>query len=268
MSYNFSPHSKSRSLPLKEAIIQANDVCVAYRGVLALQQVNLDIYKHQVTSFIGPSGCGKSTLLRCFNRLNELIPKTRITGQITLSGQDIYSLHSVEVRRRVGMVFQRPNPFPKSIYENVAVGLRVNGYRGDIDDRVEDSLKQVGLWEEVKHKLKRNALDLSGGQQQRLCIARAIALNPEVILMDEPCSALDPIASMKIEELIHNLCSKLTIVIVTHNIQQASRVSDYTAFLSTDENGVGQLVEFGDTTQIFRAANQVQTRNYVEGRSG
>jgi phosphate transport system ATP-binding protein len=269
MSYTtVSPSSPSALPPPSEIVLQTHTVGVAFQGATTLEAVDLNIYKHQVTSIIGPSGCGKSTLLRCFNRLNELIPGATVTGEILLSGRDLRSLHPVEVRRRVGMVFQKPNPFPKSVYDNIAIGLQVNGYRSNIDARVESALQQVGLWDEVKDKLKKNAAELSGGQQQRLCLARAIALNPDVLLMDEPCSALDPIATTKIEKLIHELRSRLTVVIVTHNMQQATRLSDYTAFFSTNERGVGHLVEFGTTYQIFRSATQKKTREYVEGRFG
>lgn len=267
MSYSTLSASTPSALPPPEdVILQTKAMGVAFQAVATLEAVDLNIYKHQVTSIIGASGCGKSTLLRCFNRLNELIPGAEVRGDILLAGQNLHSLHPVEVRRRVGMVFQKPNPFPKSVYDNIAIGLRVNGYRGDVDDRVESTLQQVGLWDEVKDKLKKTATELSGGQQQRLCIARAIALNPDVLLMDEPCSALDPIASTKIEKLIHELRSRLTVVIVTHNMQQTTRVSDYTAFFSTNDRGVGQLVEFGTTYQIFRSALHEKTREYVEGR--
>ncbi|HEY9646612.1 MAG TPA: phosphate ABC transporter ATP-binding protein [Chroococcidiopsis sp.] len=249
-----------------DIILSARNISVSYQGVPAVQGVNLDIHKHQVTSFIGPSGCGKSTILRCFNRLNDLIRGVKISGQITLAGENLMTLHPAAVRRRVGMVFQRPNPFPNSVYDNIALGLRVNGYRGNIDDRVEESLRRAWLWEEVKDQLKRNALALSGGQQQRLCIARAIALHPEVLLMDEPCSALDPIATMRINELIQSLRQELTVVIVTHNLQQAAYVSDYTAFFSTNEQRIGQMVEFGVTYELFRAAQEQRTLDYIEGR--
>jgi phosphate transport system ATP-binding protein len=255
-------------LPFTPAILQTHQLSVTYGKAVAIQGVCLEIYQHQVTSFIGPSGCGKSTLLRCFNRLNELLPNAKVGGKITLAGQDLQTLHPIEVRRRVGMVFQRPNPFPKSIYENVAVGLRVNGYGGEVDARVECALRQANLWSEVKDKLRHSALELSGGQQQRLCIARAIALNPEILLMDEPCSALDPVATLKIEELILSLRSKITTIIVTHNMQQASRLSDYTAFFNTNEQRIGHLVEFGATHQIFCAPQEPSTRDYLERRYG
>ncbi|NEQ33327.1 MAG: phosphate ABC transporter ATP-binding protein, partial [Leptolyngbya sp. SIO4C5] len=221
-----------------------------------------------------PSGCGKSTVLRCFNRLNDLIPSAHIKGRITYRGVDIYDkrIDPIELRRRIGMVFQKPNPFPKSIYDNIAFGARINGYQGDMDELIERSLKGAALWEEVKDKLQDSGLSLSGGQQQRLCIARAIAIEPEVILMDEPCSALDPISTLKIEELMHELKENYTIIIVTHNMQQASRVSDKTAFFNaeaTDQGGkVGYLVEFDDTQKIFSNPQQEQTRDYVSGRFG
>lgn len=247
-------------------ILETEQLSVSYRGVVAIRNMNLKIMRHQTTSLIGPSGCGKSTLLRCFNRMNELIPGTVTEGTVRLNEQPLHQIPAIEVRRRIGMVFQRPNPFPQSVYENLAVGLRVNGYRGDIDLRVEQALRQTNLWDEVKDKLRSNALELSGGQQQRLCIARAIALNPEVLLMDEPCSALDPIATLKIEELIQSLKSTVTTVIVTHNMQQASRISDYTAFLSIDPHRAGHLVEYAPTYQLFCAPTDERTRNYIARR--
>jgi len=219
----------------------------------------MDIPHRQITAFIGPSGCGKSTLLRCFDRLNDLIPGARVEGKMTFQGQDLYArgVDPVEMRRRVGMVFQKPNPFPKSIYENIAFGARINGYRGDMDELVETSLRRAVLWDEVKDKLRASGLSLSGGQQQRLCIARAIAIEPEVILMDEPCSALDPISTLRIEDLMQDLKNDYTIVIVTHNMQQASRASDFTAFFNTEatEEGKrsGYMVEFNHTESIFNS---------------
>lgn len=256
----------------ESAILTAKNVSVSYHGVLALQGVNLAILPKQITGFIGPSGCGKSTLLRCFNRLNDLVQGAEVSGKITFNGQDLYheSINPIEIRRRIGMVFQRPNPFPKSIYDNIAVGLQVNGYRGEMDEIVEYSLQQVGLWEEVKGNLRKNAFNLSGGQQQRLCIARAIALQPEVILMDEPCSALDPISTARIEDLLLELRQRFTIVIVTHNLKQASRVSDQVAFFDTRTTGlgnrVGHLVEYGRTEVIFQRPSQQATLEYVTGR--
>ncbi len=217
-----------------EIILQSENVNVYYGDFLALKGIYLDVLKNQVTAFIGPSGCGKSTLLRCYNRLNDLIPIFRLEGLITYRDCNLYAkyIDPVQVRRRIGMVFQRPNPFPKSIYENIAFGARINGFKGDMDELVERSLRQAAIWDEVKDKLNQSGLALSGGQQQRLCIARTIALQPDVVLMDEPCSALDPISTLKVEELIHELKKQYTIVIVTHNMQQASRVADYTAFFN------------------------------------
>lgn len=234
----------------------------------------MDISKNRITAFIGPSGCGKSTLLRCFNRLNDLIESFRSEGRIYYGNRDLYAvdIDPVEVRRRIGMVFQKPNPFPKSIYDNVAFGARINGYRGDMDELVERSLRGAALWDEVKDKLKQSGLSLSGGQQQRLCIARAIAVQPDVILMDEPCSALDPISTLRIEDLLHELKEQYTIVIVTHNMQQASRVSDLTAFFNvqaTEKGGrMGYLVEFDRTEVIFQSPKEESTREYVSGRFG
>jgi phosphate transport system ATP-binding protein len=233
----------------------------------ALQSITLDFYANHVTALIGPSGCGKSTLLRCLNRMNDLIPLTRMEGSILLDDQDIYapSIDVVEIRRRIGMVFQKPNPFPKTIFDNVAYGLRVNGIndKAIITENVEQSLRQAVLWDEVKDRLDHSALGLSGGQQQRLCIARALAVEPEVLLMDEPASALDPIATQKIEELIRQLKEIYTIIIVTHNMQQAARVSDYTAFLY-----LGKLIECNETEKIFTRPNEKQTEDYITGRFG
>jgi len=238
-----------------------------YGEAQALKDIDLEIPPRQVTAFIGPSGCGKSTLLRCFNRMNDLIDNVRITGTIRLDGQDIFAkgIDVAQLRRRVGMVFQRPNPFPKSIYENVAYGLRLEGKmpRSELDDRVEWALKSAALWDEVKDRLKESALGLSGGQQQRLVIARAVAVKPSVLLLDEPASALDPISTLKIEELIHQLKSEYTIVIVTHNMQQAARVSDFTAFLY-----LGELIEFDRTDDVFTKPKQRKTEDYITGRYG
>jgi phosphate transport system ATP-binding protein len=243
------------------------DLNFYYNGSQALQAITLDFYANHVTALIGPSGCGKSTLLRCLNRMNDLIPLTRMEGTILLDDQDIYapSIDVVEIRRRIGMVFQKPNPFPKTIFDNVAYGLRVNGIndKATITEGVEQSLRQAVLWDEVKDRLDDSALGLSGGQQQRLCIARALAVEPEVLLMDEPASALDPIATQKIEELIRQLKELYTIVIVTHNMQQAARVSDYTAFLY-----LGKLIEFNETENIFTRPNKKQTEDYITGRFG
>ena len=241
-----------------EVVLKAENVNVYYGDFLAVKGIYLDIPHNKVTAFIGPSGCGKSTLLRCYNRLNDLIPSFRLEGLVTYHNQNLYAkdVDPVQVRRRIGMVFQKPNPFPKSIYENIAFGARINGYKGELDELVENSLRQAAIWDEVKDKLKQSGLALSGGQQQRLCIARAVALKPDVVLMDEPCSALDPISTLKVEELIHQLKEQYTIVIVTHNMQQASRVADYTGFFNvqvTDGNRQGYLAEFDRTENIFQA---------------
>jgi phosphate transport system ATP-binding protein len=247
---------------------------VYYGKFLALKGISIDIFKNSVTAFIGPSGCGKSTLLRCFNRLNDLIESFRLEGKIVYHHQNLYDsqVDPVEVRRRIGMVFQKPNPFPKSIYDNVAFGAKINGYKGDMDELVEKSLRSAALWDEVKDKLKESGLALSGGQQQRLCIARAIAVQPDAILMDEPCSALDPISTLRVEELIHQLKERYSIIIVTHNMQQASRVADMTAFFNvepTDKGGrMGYLVEYDRTEVIFQTPKQQATQEYVSGRFG
>ena len=245
----------------------ANKLSFYYGDFKALHDVSLEFYRHQVTALIGPSGCGKSTFLRCLNRMNDLIPIGRVEGEILLDQEDIYasSIDVVNLRRRIGMVFQKPNPFPKTVFDNIAYGLRVNGIRDKafITERVEASLKQAALWEEVRDRLEDTALGLSGGQQQRLCIARALAVEPEVLLMDEPCSALDPIATQKIEELIHRLKTKYTIIIVTHNMQQAARVSDVTAFFY-----LGKLIEVGDTDTLFTRPNKKETEDYITGRFG
>lgn len=247
--------------------LKVNDLSLYYGSKQALIKVNMRIPLKRVTAYIGPSGCGKSTLLRCFNRMNDLVDGTRIEGEILLEGENIYhpSINVAELRRRVGMVFQKPNPFPKSIYENVAYGLRLQGInsRRILDEVVEKSLKGAALWDEVKDRLHDNALGLSGGQQQRLVIARAIAIEPEVLLLDEPASALDPISTLKIEELINELKSDYTIIIVTHNMQQAARVSDYTAFMY-----LGELIEFGDTSTLFTNPSKKQTEDYITGRYG
>ncbi len=249
-------------------VLRSEGVSVSYNGFRALRDIDMDIKRHEVTALIGPSGCGKSTLLRCFNRMNDLVPGAKIGGKIMFEGYDLYGVEvdPTEIRSRIGMVFQRPNPFPKSIYDNVAFGLKINGYQGNYDEAVEKSLCQAALWDEVKDRLHTSALDLSGGQQQRLCIARAIAVEPEVVLMDEPASALDPIATLAIEELIRELKVNYTIVIVTHNMQQAARVSDDTAFLMVDENRCGYLVEFAPTQQIFTNPTDERTEAYITGR--
>jgi phosphate transport system ATP-binding protein len=257
-----------------KSVLSTENLNIYYGNFLAVQNVWLDIPKNRVTAFIGPSGCGKSTLLRCYNRLNDLIESFRAEGKVYFYDQNIYApnIDPVEVRRRIGMVFQRPNPFPKSIYENIAFGARINGYRGDMNELVERSLRQAALWDEVKDKLRQNGLSLSGGQQQRLCIARAIAVQPEVILMDEPCSALDPISTARVEELIHELKQQYTIVIVTHNMQQAARVSDQTAFFNVktaDKGGrTGYLVEYEATELIFNHPQKEDTKAYIGGRFG
>ncbi|MBD2385030.1 phosphate ABC transporter ATP-binding protein PstB [Cylindrospermum sp. FACHB-282] len=257
-----------------EHILRTEELSVFYGNFKAVSNVNLDIKKNKITAFIGPSGCGKSTVLRCFNRLNDLISGTHIEGRITFQNRNIYDkkIDPVDLRRQVGMVFQKPNPFPKSIYENIAFGARVNGYRGDMDVLVEQSLRQAALWDEVKDKLKQSGLSISGGQQQRLCIARALAIQPEVLLMDEPCSALDPISTLRVEELLRELKSQYTIIIVTHNMQQATRVSDMTAFFNARAtetgNKMGYLVEYELTESIFSNPQQEDTRNYVGGKFG
>ena len=241
-----------------------------YGSKQALTDVSLKFPRNKVTALIGPSGCGKSTLLRCMNRMNDLIPNVRITGEVLYHGVNMYGarIDPVEVRRRIGMVFQKPNPFPKSIRDNVAFGAKVNGYKGSFDELVERCLRGAALWDEVKNDLKKSGLALSGGQQQRLCIARALANEPDVILMDEPCSALDPIATLKIEDLMRELVKQYTIVIVTHNMQQAARVSDYTAFMLTSEQTAGQLIEYRKTEDLFTNPVDPRTEDYITGRFG
>ncbi|MEY3661217.1 MAG: phosphate ABC transporter ATP-binding protein PstB [Pseudohongiellaceae bacterium] len=248
-----------------EAVLDLQDVSVLYSGKPAVRNVSCAIWRNRITSIIGPSGCGKSTLLRSLNRMNDFVDGVSIEGKILFAGQNLYGgdVDPVEVRRRIGMVFQKPNPFPKSIYANISWGPSINGYDGSMDELVERSLQQAALWEEVKDRLHDSALNLSGGQQQRLCIARALAMEPQVLLMDEPCSALDPISTAHIEDLLFELQSRYTIVIVTHNMQQAARVSDYTAFMET-----GSLVEFGETDQIFTRPEKKRTEEYVTGRFG
>ncbi|MBD2198939.1 MULTISPECIES: phosphate ABC transporter ATP-binding protein PstB [Calothrix] len=257
-----------------ETVLRTENLNIYYGNFLAVRDIWLDIPKNRVTAFIGPSGCGKSTLLRCYNRLNDLIESFRAEGKVYYYDKNLYApdIDPVEVRRRIGMVFQKPNPFPKSIYDNITFGAKINGYKGNMDELVEKSLRQAALWDEVKDKLRQSGLSLSGGQQQRLCIARAIAVQPEIILMDEPCSALDPISTLRIEELIHELKEQYTIVIVTHNMQQAARVSDMTAFFNVQrsEKGgrSGYLVEYDATESIFNNPKQEDTRDYVSGRFG
>lgn len=256
--------------PHDRYIIEARGLNVYYGSFRAVKDVNLKIERNKVTAIIGPSGCGKSTMLRAFNRMNELVPTARTEGEVLFHGQNIYApdVDPVQVRRRIGMVFQKPNPFPKSIYENVAWGARINGYQGDMDELVERSLRQAALWDEVKDKLKESGYSLSGGQQQRLCIARAIAVKPDIVLMDEPASALDPIATLKIEDLMRQLAENYTIIVVTHNMQQAARVSDYTAFFNMDEDRAGYLVEYGPTTEVFTNPRDKRTEDYITGRFG
>ncbi|GAA6132390.1 phosphate ABC transporter ATP-binding protein PstB [Halopseudomonas sabulinigri] len=255
------------SMDQESIALEVPGLSLFYDTKQALHNVSIKIPRNRVTAFIGPSGCGKSTLLRCFNRMNDLVDSCRVDGQILLDGKDIYAkgVNVSELRRRVGMVFQKPNPFPKSIYENVAYGLRIQGVNNKrtLDEAVEWSLKGAALWDEVKDRLNESALGMSGGQQQRLVIARTIAVEPEVLLLDEPASALDPISTLKIEELINELKSKFTIVIVTHNMQQAARVSDYTAFMY-----MGELIEFGDTNTLFTNPSKKQTEDYITGRYG
>ncbi|MYH60993.1 MAG: phosphate ABC transporter ATP-binding protein [Caldilineaceae bacterium SB0675_bin_29] len=251
-------------------VIEAESMHVYYGDFCAVGDVDMKIPTNKITAIIGPSGCGKSTVLRCFNRMNDLISSARIEGKVLFQGQNIYDedVDPVEVRRRIGMVFQKPNPFPKTIYENVAWGTRINGFRGDMDEMVERALRSAALWEEVKDKLQQSALGLSGGQQQRLCIARAIAVEPEIILMDEPASALDPIATLRIEDLMKELSEKYTIIVVTHNMQQAARISDFTAFFSVDDRRTGNLIEFDETEKIFTNPGQKRTEDYITGRFG
>jgi phosphate transport system ATP-binding protein len=250
-----------------DEIIRTEDLNLWYGEKQALYDIAMGIRPNKITALIGPSGCGKSTLIRCFNRMNDVIDKCRITGKIFFHGNDIYAsdCDAVEVRKKIGMVFQKPNPFPKSIYENVAYGSKVQGItnKNQLDDIVEKSIKDAALWDEVKDRLHESAMGLSGGQQQRLCIARSLSINPEVILMDEPCSALDPIATAKIEDLMTDLKKKYTVIIVTHNMQQAARVSDYTAYMY-----LGKLIEFGETDQIFENPKEELTENYITGRFG
>ncbi|HUP50980.1 MAG TPA: phosphate ABC transporter ATP-binding protein PstB [Longimicrobiales bacterium] len=245
--------------------LRAVDLSVYYGDTQAVKHIDLEIPSNQVVALIGPSGCGKSTLLRCFNRMNDLISVARVEGRVEFHGQDLYAagIDPVEVRRRIGMVFQKPNPFPKSIYDNIAFGPRINGLGGDLDRVVEESLRRSALWDEVSDRLDDSAYALSGGQQQRLCIARTLAVKPEIVLMDEPASALDPIATQRIEELIYELKKEYTIIIVTHNMQQAARISDYTAFLY-----MGELIEYGPTETIFTNPREEQTEAYVTGRFG
>jgi phosphate transport system ATP-binding protein len=250
--------------------IEVRDLSLWYGHFRAVRNVSMSLPARRITALIGPSGCGKSTVLRCLNRMNDLIPDVRVEGEVLFHGMNIYAAGAdpVEVRRRIGMVFQKPNPFPKSIYDNVAFGPRVNGLPGNLDEIVERALRQAALWDEVKDSLHKSGLAISGGQQQRLCIARTLAIEPEVVLMDEPCSALDPIATYKIEELMTELKRTYTIVVVTHNMQQASRVSDHTAFMLAGEERTGELVEFGDTRNLFTNPRDKRTEDYITGRFG
>jgi phosphate transport system ATP-binding protein len=253
--------------------IETSGLHVHYGDFLAVKDVNLKFEPQRITAIIGPSGCGKSTVLRTFNRMNELVPAARVTGEVLFHGKNIYddNVDPVQVRKRIGMVFQKPNPFPKSIYENIAWGIKINGFKGgkgELDDLVEIALKGTALWDEVHDKLHQSGVSLSGGQQQRLCIARTIAIKPDIILMDEPCSALDPIATLKIEQLMAILSYEYTIIIVTHNMQQAARVSDFTAFFTMDEDRAGFLMEYGETNKIFTNPTQKTTEEYITGRFG
>jgi len=258
-----------------EKVFDVEGLSVYYGNFRAVRDISMEVFEKNITALIGPSGCGKTTMLRCFNRMNDLVETARVEGTILYHGVDLYerSIDPVEVRRRIGMVFQKPNPFPKSIYDNVAFGPKIAGFKGDMDDIVEQSLRKAALWDEVKDRLKESAWSLSGGQQQRLCIARAIAVSPDVILMDEPCSALDPIATGRIEDLMQDLKTEYSIVIVTHNMQQAARVSDMTAFFTAEvhedqDRRTGILVEYDRTEQIFTNPNDERTENYVTGRFG
>jgi phosphate transport system ATP-binding protein len=258
----------------RDTVFDIDDLTVSYGKSVAVKGASLEIYKNTITAIIGPSGCGKSTVLRCLNRMNDLVPNANVQGQVLYHGVDLYAseVDPIEVRRRIGMVFQRPNPFPKSIYDNVAYGLRIHGLKDNLNDRVERALKRAALWDEVKSRLKRSALSLSGGQQQRLCIARAIAVEPDVVLLDEPASALDPISTSAIEDLMHELKQDYTLVIVTHNMQQAARVAEMTAFFSLnvedDGSRFGMLVEYDSTEKIFTQPSDERTEGYVTGRFG
>jgi phosphate transport system ATP-binding protein len=273
-SEQIAPADTSAAAPMTfaedELVFELDGLSCFYGQFRAVRDISLQVPRNQITALIGPSGCGKSTLLRSFNRMNDLIDSARIEGRILYHGVDLYAdgVDPVEVRRRIGMVFQKPNPFPKSIYDNVAFGPRVAGYRGNMDELVERSLRRAAIWDEVKDKLKEPGTALSGGQQQRLCIARAIAVEPDVILMDEPCSALDPIATLKIEELMRELKENYTIVIVTHNMQQAARASDYTAFLTMGQDRAGYLVEMAPTQELFTRPVNRLTEDYITGRFG
>jgi phosphate transport system ATP-binding protein len=269
-----SPGSSAVAVEDRPTVFSLRDVSVSYGGVRAVEGVTFDLLEKEITAFIGPSGCGKSTLIRCLNRMNDLIPSASVEGEVLYHGVDLYAkgVDPVQVRKRIGMVFQKPNPFPKSIYDNVAFGPRVLGMKGDLDEIVESALVRAALWDEVKDRLKANAFGMSGGQQQRLCIARALAIEPDVILMDEPASALDPISTAAIEDLMLELQQRYSIVIVTHNMQQAARVSDRTAFFNVDRSDdgrrVGRLVEFAPTEEIFTNPSDERTKEYVTGKFG
>jgi phosphate transport system ATP-binding protein len=269
---NKTVSTETASAPAYEYKVQTKNLSVYYGKFRALAEINLSVTQNKITAIIGPSGCGKSTLLRSFNHMNDLTPSARMEGEILLDGENVNNegVDVVEVRRRVGMVFQRPNPFPKSIYDNVAYGPRLYGIRrkSDLDEIVENSLKQSALWGEVKDKLHQSGFSLSGGQQQRLCIARALAVEPEIILMDEPASALDPISTLRIEELMHDIVKEYTIIIVTHNMQQAARVSDFTAMMMIDDHRAGRMIEFNETNTIFTRPKDKRTEDYVTGRFG
>jgi len=261
---------EDHSTNLNQYAIETDDLSIYYGSFRAVKNTNLKIEPMKITAIIGPSGCGKSTVLRSFNRMNDFIPGTHVEGSILFHGQNIYdpNIDPVQIRQHIGMVFQKPNPFPKSIYDNIAWGARINRYTGSIDGLVEETLQQAALWGEVKDGLQKPALSLSGGQQQRLCIARALAVKPEIILMDEPCSALDPIATLKIEDLMRELSKQYTIIIVTHNMQQAGRASDFTAFFTMDTDRAGKMVEYGITSQIFTNPKHQETEDYISGRFG
>jgi phosphate transport system ATP-binding protein len=265
-----TPRVAHAAMSADEAVFELCELSCYYGSFRAVRDISLSVPHNRITALIGPSGCGKSTLLRSLNRMNDLVDSARTEGQVLYHGVDLYAedIDPVEVRRRIGMVFQKPNPFPKSIYDNVAFGPRVAGYSGDMDELVERSLRRAALWDEVKDSLRRPGTALSGGQQQRLCIARAIAVEPDVILMDEPCSSLDPIATLRIEELMHELKENYTIVIVTHNMQQAARASDITAFLTVDQDRAGYLVEMAPTQQLFTMPHNRLTEDYITGRFG
>jgi phosphate transport system ATP-binding protein len=275
VSMRFDREPRKVEETAEDVVFDVRDLAVSYAGVVAVHKITLPIYRNEITALIGPSGCGKTTFLRCLNRMNDLIETARVEGTLLYHGVDLYdeAVDPVEVRRRIGMVFQKPNPFPKSIYDNIAFGPRIAGFKGNMDELVEESLRRAALWDEVKGKLKESGLALSGGQQQRLCIARAIATRPDVILMDEPCSSLDPIATQRIEDLMQELLTDYTIVIVTHNMQQAARVSDRTAFFTVEvleETGhrTGTIVEYAETETIFTNPNDPRTEDYVTGRFG